>query len=135
MGYHVVDPAGLDPTPDYPSDRRSISDAVGLATLAAAVYELAPGEQLPRDYHYHEGREELFYVLAGTVSVRTPDGTYEVGVDSVFVAEPGSPHLAHVPEDATEPARVLGVGAPQYDPAIPYEPGEEGTNGTGVTPE
>ena len=54
MGYHVVDPDSLPTTADYPCDRRSITDAVGLANLAVAVYELAPGEQLPRTYHYHE---------------------------------------------------------------------------------
>jgi len=122
MGYHVVDPAGLDPTADHPSDRRSISETVDLTTLAAAVYEIAPGESLARTYHYHEAREELFYVLDGTLRVRTPEETYEVSAGSVFVAEPGSPHLAHVPDDATASARVLGVGAPGYDPAKPYDP-------------
>jgi uncharacterized cupin superfamily protein len=122
MGYHVVDPAGLNPTSDHPSDRRSISEAVGLSTLAAAVYEIAPGEQLPRTYHYHEAREELFSVLAGTLTVETPDDTYTVAAGEIFVVEPGSPHRAHVPEGEAEAARVLGVGAPQYDVARPYHP-------------
>lgn len=124
MSYHVVDPAALDPTPDYPSDRRSISEAIGLSTLAAAVYEIAPGEQLPRTYHYHEAREELFWVLAGTLTVETPDDTYTVAAGEIFVAEPGSPHRAHVPEGEAEGARVLGVGAPQYDVARPYHPSD-----------
>jgi len=122
MGYHVVDPAALDSTPDHPSERRSISDAVDLSSLAAAVYEIEPGERLSRTYHYHEAREELFYVLAGTLTVQTPDEQYEVPAESVFVAEPGSPLLPHVPADAAESARVLGVGAPGYDPAKPYDP-------------
>lgn len=122
MGYHVLDPEALDRTPDHPCDRRSVTEAVGLGTLAAAVYEVRPGEQLARHYHYHEGREELFYVLEGTLSVRTPERTYEVGTGRVFVAEPDSPHLAHVPEEATRPARVLGVGAPLSDPGMEYDP-------------
>lgn len=126
MGYHVVDPDALDSTPDHPSERHSISDAVDLSSLAAAVYEVEPGERLSQTYHYHEAREELFYVLAGTLTVRTPDEQYEVPAESVFVAEPASPLLPHVPADATESARVLGVGAPGYDPAKPYDP--DGTN-------
>lgn len=126
MGYYVLDPDELDPTPDHPSDRRSVSEALDLSTLAAAVYEIEPGEQLPRTYHYHEQREELFYVLDGSLAVRTPDGTVAVDAGHLFVAEPGQPHLAHVPADANRSARVLVVGAPQYDPAKPYDPDEDG---------
>ena len=124
MAYHHIDPANLPTTEDYPCDRRGISDAAELLALHAAIYEVAPGEQLPRTYHYHQQREELFYVVTGTVHVETPDGEFVVGTDEVFVAEPESPHRAFVPEDATEPARVLGVGAPKSDPGLPYEPDE-----------
>lgn len=121
MGYHRLDPAEVGPTPDFPCDRRSVSETADLACLAAAVYTVEPGERLARTYHYHEQREELFYVLAGTLSVRTPERTVEVPPDGVFVAEPDSPLLPHVPESAAEPARVLGVGAPAADPGVPYE--------------
>lgn len=124
MGYHRLDPAEMGPTPDFPCDRRSLSEAAALGTLAAAVYTVEPGDRLARTYHYHEQREELFYVLAGTLAVRTPAGTVEVPRDEVFVAEPDSPLLPHVPEAAAEPARVLGVGAPAADPGLPYDPDE-----------
>lgn len=122
MGYHNLDPDDLPSTPDYPCDRRPLADAAGLASLAAAVYTVEPGEQLARAYHYHEQREELFYVLTGTLSVRTPDGTCAVDTGEVFIAEPGSPIFPHVPASAEQPARVLGVGAPAYDTGVPYDP-------------
>lgn len=122
MGYHHLDPADLDATPDYPCDRRGISDAAELAVLHAATYEMAPGEQLARTYHYHENREEAFYVLSGTLRVETPDGEYAVGAGEVFVAEPESPHRAFNPEDSEGTVQVLGVGAPRSDIAHPYEP-------------
>lgn len=122
MGYHVLEPAALDATPEHPCERRSISEAVNLANLAAAAYTVEPGERLARTYHYHEQREELFYVLAGTLHVRTPETTYEVEAGEVFIAEPESPILPHVPDGATGPARVLGVGAPASDPGRPYDP-------------
>jgi quercetin dioxygenase-like cupin family protein len=124
--YRVLDPGAMEPTPDHPCDRRSLSEAADLAALAAAVYEINPGEQLPRTYHYHEQREELFYVLAGELAVETPGETYAVPAGRVFVAHPGSPHRAHNPESAADPVSVLGVGAPAYDVARPYEPGENG---------
>ncbi|MFC6864081.1 cupin domain-containing protein [Halomicroarcula sp. GCM10025817] len=124
MAYHHLDPDDLPETVDYPCDRRGISDAAELAVLHAATYEMAPGEQLPRTYHYHERREELFYVLSGTLHVETPDGEYVVPAGEVFVAEPESPHLAYTPDDADESVKVLGVGAPKTDIALPYDPGE-----------
>lgn len=134
MGSHVLDPAEIEPTPDYPCERHGISDAVGLDSLAAATYEIAPGERLPRTYHYHDHREELFAVLDGTLTVETPEEAYGVAAGEVFVAEPEQPHLAHVPEDADGPARVLGVGAPLYDPARPYDPAGNGeSDETGTT--
>jgi mannose-6-phosphate isomerase-like protein (cupin superfamily) len=122
MGYHQIDPEDLSATADYPCDRRGVSDAAELHALHAATYEMAPGEDLSRTYHYHETREELFYVLDGTLRVETPDGEFVVSADEVFVAEPGSPHRAHNPADADEPVTVLGVGAPPTDIARPYDP-------------
>ena len=122
MGYHHVDPADLDATPDYPCDRRGLSDAAELAALHLATYEMAPGEQLPRTYHYHERREEAFYVLSGTLHVETPDEEYVVDEGEVFVAEPEIPHRAYNPARADERVRVLGTGAPKSDIALAYDP-------------
>ncbi len=121
MSYHVVDPGELDATPEYPCDRRSLADGTGLSTLAAAVYEVAPGEELAREYHYHDQREELFYVLAGTLHVETPGREFEVPAESVFVVEPDSPIRPYNPDSAGESVRVLGVGAPQHDVARVYD--------------
>lgn len=122
MGYQVIDPRTIDPTPDRPCVHRSISDAADLSAMAMNVYEVEPGEQLPLAYHYHDDQEEVFYVLSGTLSVETPDGEYVVGADEAFVAEPDSPHRAYNAEDADETARVLAVGAPSVDDVHPYDP-------------
>lgn len=119
--YHVVDPAALAGTPDHPCDRQSVSEALDLSLLALATYSLEPGEQLSRSYHYHELREESFYVIRGPLMVETPEREYQVPTGQLFVAEPGSPHRAFNPVDADESVAVLGVGAPGYDPAKPYE--------------
>lgn len=121
MPYHHLDPDEIPTADDYPCDRRGFSDAAGLGALHAARYELSPGEALARTYHYHQQREELFYVLSGTVHIETPEETFVIDADEVFVAEPESPHRAFVPEDASGSARVLGVGAPKADIAVPYD--------------
>lgn len=122
MGYHVLDPDDLPRAPDHPCDRRSISEAAELAQLALAVYTMAPGEQLPTTYHYHEQREEAFYVASGQLTVETPGGEHVVEEGEVFVAEPESPHLAYNPDGADDPIRVVGMGAPKFDIARPYDP-------------
>ena len=123
MAYHHLDPDALDPTPDYPCDRRGLSDAAELAALHLATYEMAPGEQLSRTYHYHERREEVFYVVSGRLRVETPDEEFVVEAGEVFVAEPESPHRAYNPASADGRVRVLGTGAPKSDIARPYPDG------------
>jgi uncharacterized cupin superfamily protein len=122
MGYHHLPVDDIEPTPDRPSVQRSISDAAGLENAAVNVYEVAPGEDIPLAYHYHDDQEELFYVCSGTLAVETPEKTYEVGEDEAFVVEPDSPQRAHNPESASEPVRTLVVGAPAVDDVHPYDP-------------
>ncbi len=124
MGYDVVDPEDIDPMSDRPVDARSISDAVGLEKMGLRRYHAQPGEQLPLAYHYHEHQEEVFYVVDGTLHVETPGTEFVVERGEVFVAEPTSPHRAFNPEDATEPVRVLAIGAPAVADAEAYDPTE-----------
>lgn len=120
MGYHHVDPETLDPAPDRPCEKRSISDACGLEQFAAHVYSVEPGEAIPLAYHYHDEQEELFYVTAGSLHVETPDGDYTVDAGEAFAVEPESPQFASVPEDG-ESTTVFVVGAPVVDDVHPYD--------------
>ncbi|MFB6113264.1 MAG: cupin domain-containing protein [Halodesulfurarchaeum sp.] len=122
MGYHVISPDDLEPTPDRPSTQRAVSDEADLENFALNVYEAQPGEQIPLAYHLHTTQEEAMYVLDGTLTIETPEGDRVLGPDEVFIAEPGSPHRAYNPDDAEEPVRVIAVGAPRVDDAEPYEP-------------
>ncbi|WP_135366413.1 cupin domain-containing protein [Halosimplex halophilum] len=126
MGYHHVAVGEIEPAPDRPSVQRSVSDAAGLENVAVNRYEVEPGEAVPLAYHYHDQQEEVFYVLSGTLSVETPDETYEVAADEAFVVEPDSPQRAHVPESADERAVALVVGAPAVDDVHAYEESESG---------
>lgn len=120
MGYHHVDLADIEPAPDRPSTKRSISDACGLENLGAHRYEVAPGEEIPLAYHYHDEQEELFYVTEGTLHVETPDREYVVSAGEAFVCEPESPQFAYAPGDG-ENTTALVVGAPPVDDVHAYE--------------
>jgi len=121
MEYHHISPETLAATPDRPSVQRPVGDVAGLEQLAVNVYEVDPGEQVPLAYHYHDEQEEVFYVAAGTLHVETPEGTYEVETDDVFVVEPDSPQRAYNPKSATEQVRILVVASPPVDDVHPYE--------------
>jgi mannose-6-phosphate isomerase-like protein (cupin superfamily) len=61
-------------------------------------------------------------VIQGTLSVETPEGTYEVGTEELFVVDPESPQRAYNPGDTEETVHVLAIGAPATDDVHPYEP-------------
>ncbi|WP_312911962.1 cupin domain-containing protein [Natronosalvus caseinilyticus] len=126
MGYRIVDPGAVDPAPDRPSECRKLSETGGLETMAINRFRAEPGEELPLAYHYHETQQEAFYVLEGTMAVETPEETYEVPADCLFVVDPGSPQRAYNPTDAEGPITVLAIGAPATDgDAHAYDPDDE----------
>ncbi|AXG08812.1 cupin domain-containing protein [Haloplanus rubicundus] len=123
MGYHVVDTDEVEPDPDRPCTRRSLSDLAGLTNMAINRYTAEPGEELPLAYHYHDEQEEAFYVLSGTLHVKTPEGDLEAGPDTLLTVEPDSPQFAYNPEDAEEPVDVVAIGAPAIDGDVhAYDP-------------
>jgi quercetin dioxygenase-like cupin family protein len=125
MGYRTVRTQDVEPTPDRPCELRRLTEAAGLEQVALNRYSVEPGEEIPLAYHYHDEQEEAFYVISGAIEVETPEGTFEVGGDELFAAEPDSPHRAYCPDDAEGTAEVLAVGAPQADGDVhAYEPDE-----------
>ena len=126
MGYRVVDVDAVEPEPDRPCECRKLSDPGELDATAINRFRAAPGEQLPLAYHYHETQQEAFYVLEGTLAVETPERTYEVPADDLFVVDPESPQRAYNPVDADDPVTVLAIGAPPTSgDAVAYDPDDE----------
>lgn len=122
MGYHLIDPFDVEPTPDRPSKTHWVSKAAGLDHLGLRVYDVAPGEDIPLSgLHYHDEQEEVFYVVEGVLQVETPDREYVVEPGEFFIAEPGSPHRAFNAADADERAVVVAMGAPSIDDGHSYE--------------
>lgn len=124
MEYHDITPAEIPPTPDHPCDRHAISDRTGLSVLSLNTYVLEPGENLAAEYHYHEQREEALIVENGPLFVETPEKTYKVESNHIFVVEPKSPIRPYNPATADSNIEIIGVGAPAYDIGRPYNPDE-----------
>ena len=89
------------------------------ARLGATLYEFAPG--MPEDrIHMHYGAEEMFFVLSGRPSFRSPRGHEELAPgDFVFCPE-GRAGLHTFSNPTDEPVRVLAISAGSFPDVVAY---------------
>lgn len=112
--YDETDPAGFRAGMVRPGP------SLGARATGATLYELPPGEALC-PYHYELAEEEWLLVVAGRVTVRTPDETSELRpMELAFF--PPSPEGAHqVLNESDSPVRVLMWSQVVY-PAVTVYP-------------
>jgi uncharacterized cupin superfamily protein len=92
---------------------------VGASRLGTSVYELPPGQQMC-PYHYEYGEEEWLLVLAGTPTLRHPDGS-DVLEPWDVVCFPSGPSGAHAVKNETEETvRVLMYSTVTHPAATVY---------------
>jgi uncharacterized cupin superfamily protein len=63
--------------PGFRHGDTSIRQSLGGELIGASLYEFDPGEQL-WPYHWHRNDEEWLIVVAGTPTLRTPEGEREL---------------------------------------------------------
>ncbi len=98
--YEVDDPEG------FRSGMYRLGPQLGARRTGTSVYELPPDQALC-PYHYEYGEEEWLVVLSGHPTLRTPDGTAQLGPWDV-VCFPEGPTGAHgVRNETDEVVRVL----------------------------
>jgi uncharacterized cupin superfamily protein len=90
--------------------RRLMGELIG-----ATVFELDPG--VPGIYHFHHGNEEWAIVLQGTVTLRTPAGTQELGPGEVTVFRRG-PDGAHALSNESAAVCRFAVFSSMRDPDV-----------------
>jgi uncharacterized cupin superfamily protein len=97
------------------------------------VYELAPG-QTSADYHFELTREEWLLVVAGEVTLRTPEGERVLGAGDVTCFLPG-PDSAHaMRNDGDVPARFAMPSTKEESRATVYpDAGQVGVVGPGFS--
>jgi uncharacterized cupin superfamily protein len=97
-------PDGTEP-PGYLCHAARLGPRLGASLLGMSVYDLPPGEAIC-PYHFEWTDEEWLIVVAGTPSLRTPEGETVLGPGDV-VCFPAGPDGAHrVGNGSEEPARV-----------------------------
>jgi len=89
----------------YARRERRLGEELGATLWGTSVYELAPGERVC-PYHWHFGEEEWLLVLAGTPTLRTPEGERVLRAWDVAAFVRGEAGAHEVRNDSDEPARV-----------------------------
>jgi uncharacterized cupin superfamily protein len=82
--FNLLD-GGLDRVeerPGYRNARTQVGARLGAELLGATIYHTPPSEKL-WPYHWELGCEEFLVVVAGTPTVRTPDGERELAPGDV----------------------------------------------------
>ena len=85
--------AATEHPPGFQTRYRRLEPVLGGDLLGGTVYELDPGER-NGPYHYEIGNEECLLVLAGTPTLRHPEGrdVLAVGDMILFPEGPGGAH-------------------------------------------
>jgi uncharacterized cupin superfamily protein len=100
-----IGPDGNEP-PGYEQTRAArVGKTIGATKMGMSIYELPTGQAVC-PYHFEWTDEEWLIVLAGTPTLRTPEGerTLEPGDTVCFPAGPDGAH--HVRNDGDDLARV-----------------------------
>lgn len=80
----------------------------GEGKLSVNFYMLQPGKS-NYPYHQHTGNEEVFYIISGTSTLKTPKGDIEVSEGDVIVM-PANENGAHMlTNNSNEPLLYLDV--------------------------
>jgi uncharacterized cupin superfamily protein len=88
---------------------------LGAEKIGGSVYEIPEGEAT-FPYHFHHGMEEWGIVLAGTPTLRSPDGDRQLVRGDVVCFPPG-PAGAH---QFRGPGRLLMISAQRLPEAAEY---------------
>jgi uncharacterized cupin superfamily protein len=106
---NIADPA-FAYSPGDPEGFRAglmrLGPALGARRTGSSVYEIPPGQSIC-PYHYHYGEEEWLLVLAGSPTLRTPDGTAQLAVWDVICFPDGAAGAHAVRNDSDQVVRVL----------------------------
>ena len=126
--YDESDPEG------FRSGLFRVGPSLGASATGASVYDVPPGQALC-PYHYEYAEEEWALVLEGIATLRTPEGTGELGpMELAFF--PKGPNGAHLIRNDTDGRlRVLMFSNVVYPAATAYPDSDKVGIWTGVQEE
>ena len=103
--------------------RVALGRRLGSELLGASVYVLAPGSGT-WPYHAHLANEELLLVLAGSATVRTPDGEVRVATGDAITFSRGPAGSHAVRNDGDGPCRIVIVST-MVEPEVAHFPDDD----------
>jgi uncharacterized cupin superfamily protein len=92
--------------PGYRTGCRRLGPLLGGELLGGTVYELEPGER-NSPYHYEIANEECVLVVAGTPTLRYPEGRKVLSVGDMVVFPEGAEGAHQLINESAAVARVL----------------------------
>jgi uncharacterized cupin superfamily protein len=87
--------------------------------LGASLIEYLPGSP-DSPLHMHYGVEEMFFVLSGTLTVRTPEGEEQLSPGDVVYFREGPDGLHTFSNHTDEPVRMLGISTKRFPDVVAY---------------
>lgn len=91
----------------------------GEGKLTINFYILEPGKS-NYPYHQHFGREEVFYIISGTATLKTPKGNIEVSAGDVIVIPPNENGAHMLTNNSNEPICYLDIDTQASPDVILY---------------
>jgi uncharacterized cupin superfamily protein len=91
----------------------------GANVLGASLRELLPSAPAC-SLHMHYGVEEMFFVLTGSPTVRTPEGEEELSPGDVVYFPEGPDGLHDFFNPTSEPVRLLAVSSKRFPDVVAY---------------
>ena len=104
---------------DFRTRVRWFGHPFGADKLGASLHEFLPGAP-DSPLHMHYGVEEMFFVLNGTPTVRTPDGEEQLAPGDVVYFPEGPEGLHTFSNPSGEPARVLAISTKRFPDVVAY---------------
>ncbi|MFY9578316.1 MAG: cupin domain-containing protein [Gaiellaceae bacterium] len=98
---------------------RQVGEPAGAKELGAMIYEYEPGAS-GFNLHTHYGFEELFVVLSGRPTLRTPEGERPLETGDVVSCPKGRDGMHTFSNPTEEPVRILAISTLEFPDVVVY---------------
>lgn len=116
---NFLDDEPWDEVNDNGTRNRWFGHVFGTDVLGGSLWEFGPHAP-DNPLHMHYGVEEMFFVLSGTPSVRTPEGVEQLTPGDVLYFPEGPDGLHTFSNPSDEPARIIAVSTKRFPDVVAY---------------
>ncbi len=117
--HELTEPMDRSHGANYGSRHFPIAPSVGARKLGYNVTELAPGKTA-FPYHFHHVNEELFLVLEGIGTLRSPDGRQPLRAGDLVCCPPGPEGAHQILNTGTGRLRYLALSTVEDPEVVEY---------------